>query len=273
MSILKIDGLNLFVEHSNINDVNYLIQKHIHIVRIPVRFEEKRKLCNYIDTFLKNNVIVLLAFDLPNSHYYKKSIDFMIDKYGNQIYYEIFNEPWAMNPDSNNSGYKHFESTERIFLEQTKWIDYIHNKCSNCKCLNAGIANFATNIEQDLFLKYVYRGHQDILSIHIYDCDLQKILQKLPILKLWGKSIWITEIGTLSDKSLFINTCIPSIVKYLKPKQIKYLPKKLLNRIQLMSPSDIDYRISHSAISIKCRGEAGPIDIEVSNAFDIFSGS
>jgi len=59
----------------------------------------------------------------------------------------------------------------------------------------------------------------------------------------------------------------------LKPKQIKYLPKKLLNRIQLMSPSDIDYRISHSAISIKCRGEAGPIDIEVSNAFDIFSGS
>lgn len=59
----------------------------------------------------------------------------------------------------------------------------------------------------------------------------------------------------------------------LKPKQIKYPPKKLLNQIQIVSPSYINYRISHSGITIYSEFEkkVEPINMKILNASDIFS--
>lgn len=59
----------------------------------------------------------------------------------------------------------------------------------------------------------------------------------------------------------------------LKPKQIKYPPKKLLNQIQIVSPSYINYRISHSGITIysEFQKKVEPINMKILNASDIFS--
>jgi len=213
-----IDGVNLFVFESEINDVDLLIAKHIRAVRLPIRYEFQTKTCQYIDKFLSHGVTVLLTFDLTeNDRKFQKAIDFYLKRYGNRVFYEIFNEPWAYN---GNPGYKKFDSTERIFVEQTRWIDYIHSKCPNCKTLNGGIADFCNDIEMDLLLKYVERGHQDIFSIHIYGYCENALISKINMMKKTGKKIWITEIGTTGNKENYINTYFPNIVKIVQPEKL-----------------------------------------------------
>ena len=90
---------------------------------------------------------------------------------------------------------------------KNKYIDYIHNMIGITSVLSCGIANAATTVERDLLEAVISKGHQDIISIHIYECSENGLLGLKAVLTKAKQPIWITEYGTNSDKDTFISVC------------------------------------------------------------------
>ena len=120
---------------------------------------------------------------------------------------------------------------------------------------------------EKLELKYI---SVEELKIKISESDSVQIYyssdQVIGFLK--GNELNLNLDRTLKHPLEYLNFIVD-----LKPKRIKYPPRKLLNQIQIISPNYINYRISHSGISINSEygGRIGPISIKILNAFDIFS--
>jgi len=120
---------------------------------------------------------------------------------------------------------------------------------------------------------------RNLKTLEITNLPLEKLIAKSDPVQIYYSSDQI--IGFLEEDKLSLS--LDHTLKYpleyvdfivdLKPKHIKYPPRQLLNQIQIVSPSYINYRISHSGITIYSEFEkkVEAINMKILNASDIFS--
>ena len=216
----NIDGINIngVIKTAEVNDI---IRHKVSGVRIPCRIEQKNEQFVIIDRLLKSHVLPIIVFDAANNWKdYKKRITVYTDRYKAEVCYEVLNEPLAM---EHSPGYFVFKDVTHVVTQMNKYIDYIHSRIGPTSVLSCGIANAATNIERELLLKVMQCGHQDILSIHIYTCDYNKIMDLAHVIKAnWAKPVWITEIGTPDNKDVYIKTCGKLVYNAIQPSTMLY---------------------------------------------------
>jgi len=207
---VKLDGVNMGWDWTA-GDVEEVIQHNARIIRVPVRRENRTQIFKAVDRFIKAGVMPVIVFDGANSETeYEQEIHAYMERYGARICYEVLNEPLAM---GNPFGLK---TPEQVLAFMNKYIDYIHNHIGRTSVLSCGIANVFAGPELDLMKLVIAKGHQDILSVHVYACEDTETFAS-EILK-WHGPIWITEIGTTGDKVTFCNVCLPRTQR-IRPAQ------------------------------------------------------
>jgi len=200
-------------------DINQLIRiKRLRIVRLPDNRSTRIIIEQAIHKLKDAGIMPLIVFDTANNlNELKKDITFYINRYGRDIYYEVLNEPIMM---QGSPGYLDFTDAADVVRNMNKLIDYIHSKIGSGRVLNCGIADTFGEINKDLLKQVVAKGHQDILSIHVYTCNPASVDKYLPIIKQWTGPVWVTETGTRGDKEAFYNACLPMIYNKVHPAEV-----------------------------------------------------
>ena len=215
-----ITSVNLNMPYTN-TDLNELIAHKPRMVRMPVRNHNYKKQFETTRVLLKNKILPLLVFDIgAKTDLFKNQIDLYVGEFKASVCYEVLNEPLAM---QGSSGYCKWASPQEILTFTNKWIDYIHARIGKTSVCNPGIANVFEDIELELLKLFIKDGHQDILSLHVYDCKEELAKKLKPILANWHNTIWITEFGTKGTtqaKEIFANDCSKTILNNIHTSEL-----------------------------------------------------